>query len=73
MFETVIALKINSLLLKSQTDDKMISICQITNIRGDLLKPNVENFGLSGFGNLAVPVKFSSKYILVINKVEAPS
>ena len=63
------ALEVSSLLLKLPMKDEMMIICQITKVGRDLLNPNFEYCNLSGFGKLAIPVKFSPKSILTINEI----
>ena len=73
MLDSVIALKVNSLLIRSPMDEEMMLIHQISKVGGDLLNPTLEYFGLTGFGTSATPVRFTAKSILTINEVECPS
>ena len=73
MLDSVIALKVNSLLIRSPMDEEMVLIHQISKVGGDLLNPALEYFGLTGFGTSSTPVRFTAKSILTINEVECPS
>ena len=73
MLEDIMALKVNAILCRSPMDDDMMLIHQISKVGGDLFNPCIEYFGLSGFGESAVTVKFCTKSILKINEIEAPS
>ena len=73
MLQDIMALKVNALLCRSPMDNEMMLIHQVSKVGGDLLNPRVEYFGLSGFGESAVPVKFCPKSILAINEIESPS
>ena len=73
MLDDIMALKVNTVLCRSPIGDDMMLIHQISRVGGDLLNPRIEFFGLSGFGESAIPVKFCPKSILTINEVEAPS
>ena len=66
MLDNVIALKVNAILVKSPMEDEMTLIHQLSKVGGDLLYPKVEYFGLSGFGEKAIPIRFCPKSILMI-------
>ena len=63
MLDSVIALKVNSLLIRSPMDEEMMLIHQISKVGGDLLNPTLEYFGLTGFGTSTTPVRFTAKSI----------
>ena len=63
--------ELNYIMFKNSFDE-IIILHQNTKIRGGLLKPKVESFGLFGGGTTTTPLKYKPTSILTINEIEIP-
>ena len=65
-------LTINSIMFKSSLDE-IIILHHNQKVGGGLLNPKVEQFGLFGCNEIAIPFKYTPESILKINDIDSPS
>ena len=65
-------LNLNSIMFKSSFDE-MIILHHNQKVGGGLLNPKVEQFGLFGCDEIAIPFKYKPELILKINEIDSPS